>query len=345
MMQLNEFSVGPAKLGYQLQGFPTDFDLVVTGCEAASNGNLSVAEEREKVLPAYALLHRVPIWSMRIASASMDGYDDGKDRFAINRPSEGWTYPLWHELPNWLRENCGGKHVLFDLTTLSGSSIFQLHAAAVRAATVRVSYCYTTPKHYPQVEKPDETPPVVTRSIKQPYGYRSFAQEHGPKQLRRHVIVLGFDRHRPNKFIEHYQWPLNEIRVLLGDPAYVNGGVEQARLSLGSVFGEIERAGHVRIINPKLLQAAQSDRSVIDALTDLAIGVDGLDIVPLGPKPTLLGCVLYWHGLNHDQQERTRILYDFPVSRKVRTTGVDVTWLYGNVIRSSFQVLAQTAVK
>lgn len=327
-----EFTVGSAESGYPLKGFPSDFDIVVTGCEIASNGGTPTAEEREKVLAAYSRKHGVPVWTMRIANTSGDGFGDGKDRFAIHRPVEGLAYPLWHELPDWLRTNCAGKHVLMDLTTLSGSSIFQLHAAAIRAANVRVSYCYTTPKYYPQVDRPDEVPPVVTRSIKQPYGYRSFAQEHGSNMVRRHVIVLGFDRHRPNKFIEHYQWPMNEVSVLLGSPAYVSGGVEQAKKSLGTVFGELERAGNVRIINPKLLKATSTERSVVDALADLAMGADGIDIVPLGPKPTLLGCVMYWHGLPHDRQERTRILYDFPVSRQVRTTGVGVTWLYEDVI-------------
>lgn len=328
-----EFTVGPAASGYPLKGFPSDFDIVVTGCEIASNGGTPMAEEREKVLAAYSRMQGVPGWSMRIASAGADGFDDGKDRFAISRPAEGWAFPLWHELPDWLRTNCAGKHILMDLTTLSGSSIFQLHAAAIRAANVRVSYCYTTPKHYPQVDRPDEVPPVVTRSIKQPYGYRSFAQEHGSNTVRRHVIVLGFDRHRPNKFIEHYQWPMSDVRVLLGDPAYVSGGVEQAKKSLGTVFGELERAGNVCIINPKLLQSTTTELGVVDALTALAVGADGIDIVPLGPKPTLLGSVVYWHGLSHVQQERTRILYDFPVSRQVRTTGVSVTWLYKHVIQ------------
>lgn len=327
-----EFSVGSSASGYALEGFPVDFDIVLTGCEVAANGGTPMAEEREKVLATYSRKHDVPGWRMRIASSSADGFEDGKDRFAIFRPGEGWAYPLWHELPNWLRTHCSGMHVLMDLTTLSGSSIFQLHAAAVRAECVRVSYCYTTPKRYPQVDTPDEVPPVVTRSIKQPYGYRSFAQEHGPNMLRRHAIVLGFDRHRPNKFIEHYQWPMSDIRVLLGEPAYVEGGVEQAKKSLGSVFGELERAGNVRVINPKLLSSTSTEQGVVSVLTQLAEGVGGLDIVPLGPKPTLLGCVVYWHGLSLDQQERTRILYDFPVSRKVRTVDVGVTWLYKDVI-------------
>lgn len=327
-----EFTVGSAESGYPLKEFPANFDVVMTGCEIASNGGTPVAEEREKVLAAYSRKYGIPVWSMRIANASLDGFNDGKDRFAISRPAEGWTYPLWHEMRDWLQTNCGGKRVLFDLTTLSGSSIFQLHAAAISAKNVRVSYCYTTPKHYPQVDKPDEVPPVVTRSIKQPYGYRSFAQVHGSNMVRRHVIVLGFDRHRPNKFIEHYQWPMSEVRVLLGDPAYVAGGVEQAKKSLGTVFGELERVGNVRIINPKLLKSTLGERSVVDALTDLSLGIDGIDIVPLGPKPTLLGCLMYWHGLSHDRQERTRILYDFPISRQVRTTGVGVIWLYEDII-------------
>lgn len=316
----------------RLQSRLREFDALVCGDEPDAHGTPHEPEEREQVLAQCAKLASTQVWSVRMADKDKDGYTDAKDRFLISRPSQDAACPLWHELPHWLRSNCAIQHLLLDLTTLSGSSIFQLHAAAVRAKNLRLSYTYTTPKRYPQVDRPDAIPPVITRTIKQPYGYRSFAQEHLREGARRHVIVLGFDRHRPNKFIEHYQWPLANVFAVLGDPAYVDGGVPQAQLSLGSVYGELAKLGRVRTINPKLLWDRDRESGIVDVLTELGGGVASIDIVPLGPKPTLLGCIVFWHSLSEAKQEQTRLLYDFPVSRQVRTEGVGVTWLYPDIV-------------
>ncbi len=310
----------------------SSFDLLLLGKELNGEGRKPDLEPREGILPQQAKRAGVPTWLMRIASDEDASDKDAKDRFALFRPDEGTECPLWHELPEWMRTHCAGKHLLLDLTTLSGSSLFQLHRSARIAGNVRLSYAYTTPKRYPQVDKPDAIPPVITRAIKQPYGYRSFAQEHTRGGRRRHILLLGFDRHRPNKFIEHYQWPLADVHALLGDPAYVQGGVEQAKRSLGSVYNELESLGHVKVINPKLLWGRDGEMGVVDALSELCSDVGSVDIVPLGPKPTLLGCIVYWHGLDESRQQQTRLLYDFPVTRKVRTTGVETTWVYPDVV-------------
>jgi len=315
-----------------LRNWFTSFDVLLRGEELNGEGRKPDLEAREGVLPQQAKRAGVPTWLMRIASEEDASNKDAKDRFALFRPDEGTECPLWHELPRWVRSHCAGKHLLLDLTTLSGSSLFQLHRSALLAGNVRLSYAYTTPKRYPQVDKPDAIPPVITRAIKQPYGYRSFAQEHTRGGRRRHILLLGFDRHRPNKFIEHYQWPLEDVYALLGDPAYVQGGVEQAKRSLGSVYNDLESLGHVKVINPKLLWGRNGEMSVVDALAELCRDVGSVDIVPLGPKPTLLGCIVYWHALDESRQQQTRLLYDFPVTRQVRTTGVERTWIYPDVV-------------
>lgn len=330
-MQPFEFSTEPGGIDALSHQF-NHFDVLLLGNELSEKGRRPTTEAREGILPQQAKRVGVPTWLMRIASEEDASNKDAKDRFALFRPDEGTECPLWHELPDWLRSHCAGKHLLLDLTTLSGSSLFQLHRSARLAGNVRLSYAYTTPKRYPQVDKPDAIPPVITRAIKQPYGYRSFAQEHARGGKRRHILLLGFDRHRPNKFIEHYQWPLEDVYALLGDPAYVQGGVAQAKKSLGSVYDDLESMGHVRVINPKLLWGHEGELGVVDALTDLCSDVRSVDIVPLGPKPTLLGCIVYWHALDECRQQQTRLLYDFPVTRQARTTGVETTWVYPDVV-------------
>lgn len=326
--------IGPADLAgfYRAASGLPDIDIIIRGCEQLAGGGSPPNEERESVLAALAATQTFPVWQMRTSDSDLDGQRGGKDHFAIIQPEGSVQLPLWHELTTWLTQHAGGKHLLLDMTSLSGSCLFQLHRAAAEAGSIRLSYLYTSPERYPQVDTPDEIPPVVTRSIKQPYGYRSFAQEHLPGRRRKHVIVLGFDRHRPNKFIEHYQWPLQQVHVLLGSPAYVEGGTEQAMLSLGSVFEDIKRLGHVHEVDPKRLWSDDVGAGVVDVLKSLDSDGSSLDIVPLGPKPTLLGCIVYWHGLSVEQQEETRFLYDFPVSRQIRTSGIGVSWLYPNVI-------------
>jgi CobQ/CobB/MinD/ParA nucleotide binding domain len=307
-------------------------DVLLRGHELNAQGRHVPTEEREHVLQDAAKIANVPIWRIRIASDEEVTDSAAKDRFAIKRPGEALETPFWHELADWLRQHCSEKHLMLDLTTLSGSCLFQLHRAALHAGCTKLSYAYTTPVRYPQVDTPDTVPPVVTRAIKQPYGYRSFAQEHLRSGKRRHLIVLGFDRHRPNKFIEHYQWPLEDVHLLLGNPAYVDGGVEQAQKSMGTVYRELDKLGHVHIINPKLLFNTSEGSGVVNTLEQLSADVQSVDIVPLGPKPTLLGVMVYWHMLPEQQQALTRILYDFPITRQQRTRGTHLTWVYDSVL-------------
>lgn len=307
-------------------------DIVIRGRDSSPDGTPSEKEDREAALTALAKSQNCPIWDM--CNSAPITIDDRrvKEGFTISIPGRDPATPLWHELTEWLSTRASGKHLLLDMTSLGGSCLFQLHRAAHEEGSIRLSYIYTSPQYYPQVERPDAIPPVITRAIKQPYGYRSFAQEHMLGQERKHVIVLGFDRHRPNKFIEHYQWSIQQVHVLLGNPAYVEGGVEQAKLSLGTVFDEIRRFDHVHDIDPKRIRSDGDGVGVVDVLHELGQDDCNLDIVPLGPKPTLLGCIVYWHELSEEKREKTRFLYDFPAMRAARTRGIGTTWLYPEVL-------------
>ena len=330
-MKLLEIQPGAA--GHQhLEAELAGIDAVFCGAELSSGAAGGECEEREGFLASAIKSSGTNIYTVRIGSKRVDGVGDAKDRFRIIRVSDGSSeFPSWHQLANWFRKYWSGKHLLLDLTTLSGSSLFQLYAAATKAACTRVSFCYTTPERYPQVDRPDDVPPLVTRSIKQPHGYRCFVGDQSD-EFRQHIIVLGFDRHRPNKFIEHYQWPTEEVHAIWGVPAYVQGGEEQARLSLGPIFNELTRIDHVHKVDPKLLVSEGSAPGVVDVLQGLTYNGGAVDLVPLGPKPTLLACLIFWHKLSEERKEHTRFLFDFPVTRHVRTEGVGVTWLYRDVI-------------
>ena len=134
-----DFLPDDAGLG-RLQSHLREFDALVRGNEPDAQRARHQPEDREQVLAECAKSAAIPVWTVRMADKDNDRYTDAKDRFVISRPAQDAACPLWHELPHWLQSNCAGQHLLLDLTTLSGSSIFQLHAAAVRAGNVRLSY-------------------------------------------------------------------------------------------------------------------------------------------------------------------------------------------------------------
>ena len=328
-MDLLEFqpgAAGDAALRVELE----KMDSLVLGNDGETSATPRLKEDREVSLLDCARASGVSVIGIRQGQPAIDLGADAKDRFLMSRDGTLLASLAWHQLGEWVRQNWSGKRLLLDLTSLSGSSLFQLYAATEKVGCA-VSYLYSSPQSYPQVAHPDDYPPLITRSIKQPHGYRSFAQEH-TQGSRRHIIVLGFDRHRPNKFIEHYQWPTEEVHAIIGQPAYVEGGEKQAELSLGPVFAELQRIRHVHTVDPKLPARIAGVEGVSELIASIAAGAAVVDLVPLGPKPTLLGCLLYWHGLEESARERVRFLYDFPVTRAIRTLGVGPRWLYRDVL-------------
>jgi len=244
MNEIASERVFPARLNQvnpDLLAILAGHDAVLLGDELKPNGQACDIEQRQQYLDQHLAAAQTTAWRLRAGNAAVDDAGDSrvKDRFLLTGPGAPAAPVPWYELPAVLSQAFRGKRVLADLTSLGGSSVLQVHAAAMGQQTFGLSYLYLTPEQYPQTQRPDETPPVVTRTIKQPHGYRSFGQEQGEGGTRQHLIVLGFDRHRPNKFIEHYQWPNEEIRLLLCKPAYVEQGEEQARKSIGQALFDL----------------------------------------------------------------------------------------------------------
>jgi hypothetical protein len=310
----------------------SDIDVLVVGLRVNSESSVPLGfETRENGV--LDLLSKTGIESVEMTpiEVSLDGSVEGvaKGHYSVVTANGKSTEQVrWNELGDWVEKNWVDKHVAVDLTTLSGGLLFQLYAAIHASKSVRLSAVYFVPDTYPQVDSDNDLLPVVTRSIKQPHGYSSFANEY-IKGSRKHVILLGFDRHRPNKFVEHYQWPISEVHALLGTPAFVASGEEQARKSLGPLYSQLEKLGQIHTVNPRLPISFGNQMGVCEQLMKLTEDADVIDIVPLGPKPTLLGCLIfYWQGIDELRRERVRFLYDFPTTRKQRTNGLRQIWLY-----------------
>lgn len=308
----------------------SDVDVFVIGLPNSRLENTRHLEQRESSVLELLQRTKVPSVEMTPIEATQDNRESMKGHYrVVSDLGNSAEEVRWNELADWVEKNWLNKHVVIDLTTLSGGLIFQLYAAVFAHKSVRISAMYFVPEAYPQVDaEEDELLPVVTRSIKQPHGYSSFANEY-MQGKRKHLVLLGFDRHRPNKFVEHYQWPIAEVHALLGTPAFVENGEAQARKSLGPLYQQLEKTGHIHSINPKLPSRVGNEAGVSERLLEITKDAELIDLVPLGPKPTLLGClVFYWHLLDESRRERVRFLYDFPTTRKQRTKGLRKLWLY-----------------
>lgn len=313
-----------------------DIDVVVVGRSTHDTSSTTPLEERERGV--LDIIERIKIRVVVITPVETPSVENRitKGHYAVSSGEDSPTeYVRWNELTDWVEKNWLGKHVLMDLTTLSGGGLFQLYAAIHACPSVQMSAMYLVPEVYPQVRIDDDNDlgllPVVTRVIKQPHGYSSFANEY-VRGRRRHFIFLGFDRHRPNKFVEHYQWPIAEVHALLGVPAFVEHGDEQACKSLGPLHAQLDSLCQIHPINPKFPMTVGDVVGVCEHLLALTADAEVIDIVPLGPKPTLLGCLIfYWQGLDETKREKVRFLYDFPTTRKQRTEGLRQLWLYKNI--------------
>lgn len=137
-------------------------------------------------------------------------------------------------------------------------------------------------------------------------------------------MVLGFDRGRPWKFIEKYDWDNKHIHLILGDPPFVDKGAEYALASCEPWISKFQDQyqDHIHHI------AAHDITQLSEFLTSCLERSQWLDIVPLGPKPMLLGVLGFYLGLNPEVRARIRILYDFPEQHQPRSSDVNEVWFY-----------------
>lgn len=209
-------------------------------------------------------------------------------------------------------------HVMLDLTSLELDIILYVLPLLLEKTLVNLFGLYLIPKSYRK--RPEERLNVL--SIAQPSGYISFLpgiEQRTPNTA--HFFLCGFDHGRAQRFIDQYDWDTQQIHAVIGDPAYVPDGVQKVKDANCSWQNQLPTSNIHRIDahladNVRLFFCEQFARYEL------------LDVIPQGPKPMLLGFLLFYLPLSEKERERIRILYDFPTPRKGRTTGISHGFLY-----------------
>lgn len=208
--------------------------------------------------------------------------------------------------------------ILLDTSHLGFDKLLYL-LPALQACRPAVLACYyVAPVDFHEIET-DALAVQDTLPIGQPKGYVALTAEE-TRANSQHVILLGFDKGRAWKFIQRYDWDEAHLHLLLGDPAFVING---ERIALEACQPWLEpflkrfpdHLHHFDARKPELVR---------DFLNMQLSQTHWLDIVPLGPKPMLLGVLAFYFGLSQEERTRVRLLYDFSEQRARRCNGVQM---------------------
>lgn len=209
-------------------------------------------------------------------------------------------------------------HIMLDLTSLELDIILGLLPSLLEKNTASLFGLYLVPKSY-GVSAEDR---LELLTIAQPRGYVSFLPSLSYRhQNAAHFILLGFDLGRAQYFIDQYDWDNQQIHAVIGNPSYVPDGVQKAREANDSWLRQLP-AANIHDIEAHL--ADKIGQFFQEQFQKYAV----LDIIPLGPKPMLLGTLLFYLRLPEQDRARVRILYDFPKPRPGCTQGIDHGYLY-----------------
>jgi hypothetical protein len=243
-----------------------------------------------------------------------------------SRPHQLSWCDLVHELDTqldaiWQAKGRRPLVIVVDLTDADWEVGFFILPLVYQKTYLEVICTFTSPDTYPQADERNAHPPVDTHSIRQPPGWTADLGSNGQNPW--HVLFLGFDHDRAQKFIEHYDWIRECCIAVIGDPAYVSNGVGESEkaneLFLKQIPNTKENRRRVGAANPtdtmRLLQELFAQRGA-------------LNIMLLGTSPMTMGAVWFYLQLSDAEKSRVRFLHDFPLRQTGRTDGVGQTWLY-----------------
>lgn len=211
--------------------------------------------------------------------------------------------------------------VVVDLTDADWEVGFFVLPLLYSKADLEVVCTFTSPDAYPQAEDRNAHPYVDTYSIRQPPGWT--ADLSGDDQAPWHVLFIGFDHDRAQKFIEHYNWDRSRCCAVIGDPPYVTGGVRNSESANELLLKQIPNTAENR-----LSVAAANPTDTMVLLQALFAQHGALNIMLLGTSPMTLGAVWFYLQLSDEEKSHVRFLHDFPLRQTGRTSGVGQTWLY-----------------
>jgi hypothetical protein len=244
-------------------------------------------------------------------------------RFQVKTASRATSNIAWTALDDWLKlEIKPDDSVLLDMCLLGFDAILYLLPALLQLNLRRLGCLYVAPTEYAFPQDPSAD--LLLQAIEQPKAYVASLSHDKDSAKSRHVVFLGFDHARAWKFIDARGWKLSDVHVALGDPAFVENGVEQARKAANPWLPQFEavRADQVhRVKADEPLQAMRLCQKMFEQS-------DWLDIVPIGPKPMALGILWFYFTLKEPERARVRLLFDFPSQQSPRSLGIGKVYVY-----------------
>lgn len=237
----------------------------------------------------------------------------------------------WTELATWLaHEIKPGDSVLIDMCLLGFDTVLYLLPALLDLKLARLGVLYVAPQEYDFPKDP--LADLLLQPIEQPKAYVASLSHDKENPNTRHLVFLGFDHARAWKFIDARAWKLQNVHVALGDPPFVQRGVEHARAAAEPWLKgfEADFPKHLHCI------AAHDPSATVRLCQEIFESSAWLDIVPIGPKPMNLGVLWFYFALPDNDRARVRLLYDFPQQQKPRSTGVGSITVYDckNLLRA-----------
>jgi len=229
----------------------------------------------------------------------------------------------WNELTSVIAELIPpGSSILLDTTHLSFDALLYLLPALHACQPAALACLYVAPVDFHQIEA---APLEVhdTLPIGQPKGYIALTTEE-TRTHSRHIVLLGFDKGRAWKFIQRYDWDEAHLHLLVGDPPFVENG---ASIALDACQPWLEPFR--KRFNDHIHALDARDPNLVRAFLKRQLAeAQWLDIVPLGPKPMLLGVLTFYFELTKQERSRVRLLYDFSEQRSRRCSGKKMIYFW-----------------
>lgn len=229
----------------------------------------------------------------------------------------------WNELSQLVAKIIQpGASILLDTTHLGFDTLLYLMPALRACHSATLACLYVAPVDFNEIQA-DSLEVQDTLPIGQPKGYVALTAEE-TRAHSRHIVLLGFDKGRAWKFIQRYDWDDAHLHLLVGDPPFVDDGAEIALESCQPWLEPFRKRfpGHIHPLN------AHDPGAVRDFLKKQLEETRWLDIVPLGPKPMLLGVLWFYFALSDSERARVRLLYDFSEQRARRCSGVQTVYYW-----------------
>lgn len=223
----------------------------------------------------------------------------------------------WNDLEQFIAKIIPtGESILLDTTHLGFDTLLYLLPALRACKPASLACLYVAPINFDEIQN-DSLEVQDTLPIGQPMGYVALTTEE-TRLHSQHLILLGFDKGRAWKFIQRYDWEEAHLHLLLGDPPFVAGGEIIALESCLPWLDSFRKRfpSHIHRLDARVPGQVQ------EFLKQRQEETQWLDIVPLGPKPMLLGVLWFYFSLSESDRARVRLLYDFSEQRARRCSGV-----------------------